>query len=67
MTKYFFKIESHVTNSLLKGNAKVLTLYLDTNLIYIFPENEISKCIDKTFSEILQQFLHKEKKHLIYL
>ena len=57
MIKYFFTMESHVTNSLQHENAEVSTLYLDTNLIYIFSKSEISKCVDKTFSEILQQFL----------
>ena len=51
-----------MTDSLQQENAEVLTLYLDTNLICIFLESEIPKCVDKTFSEILQQFLQMKAK-----
>ena len=46
-----------ITSSSQKKIAEILILYLDTNLIYTFLKSEIPECIDKSFSEIIQQFV----------
>ena len=49
------KIESRVINSFIQENAEISILYLYTNSI--FSKSETPECIDKTLSEIVQEFL----------